>query len=217
MRGPARHGPWRWLWVFDTVRLQYLAVARPNRSTERRTELLPAIAKAFVELGYRRTTTAALAARCSTQEVVLYRLWPDKKAMFLAVLDHIYDTSLVMWEKLLTEQDGRTAAERLLAYEATHHGEFGFYRLIFAGFSETDDEEIRSALAGLYRRYHEFIVRRLVEHQGRATPEASAAAWALIGLGTVTSIGRELQLLSAGDRQSLWTTVGPLLLGRRQR
>ncbi|HEX6810424.1 MAG TPA: TetR/AcrR family transcriptional regulator [Planctomycetota bacterium] len=191
---------------------------RPDRSHERRAELLPAIAKAFAELGYRRTTTAELAARCETQEVVLYRLWPDKKTMFLAVLDHIYDTSAAAWEKLLTATDAQSAAERLLEYESTHHGEWGFYRLIFAGISDTDDPQIRDALARLYTRYHEFVVRRLLEHRGeRAKAGVEQAAWALIGLGTIASVGKELGLLDNRDRSALWRTVGPLLLGKRQR
>lgn len=191
---------------------------RPDRSHERRTEFLPAIAKAFAELGYRRTTTAELATRCEVQETVLYRLWPDKKAMFIAVLDHVYDTSVAAWEKLLTAGDERSAAERLLAYEATHHGEFGFYRLIFAGISDADDPAIRDALARLYTRYHEFIVRRLREHRSdQAGAGIEQAAWALIGLGTIASVGKELGLLAASQRTQLWETVGPVLLGKRRR
>lgn len=190
---------------------------RPDRSKERRAELLPEIARAFAELGYRRTTTAALAARCETQEVVLYRLWPDKKAMFLAVLEHVYDVSVRAWDKLLAADDGRSAAERLLAYEATHHGEFGFYRLVFAGLSEADDAEVRTALQQFYTRYHEFIVRRLVEHRGgRPGKDVAMAAWALIGLGTISSVGKELGLLAGPDRRQLWETIGPLLLGVRR-
>lgn len=191
---------------------------RPDRSHERRAEFLPAIAKAFAELGYRRTTTAELATRCEVQETVLYRLWPDKKAMFVAVLDHVYDTSVTAWEKLLTANDEDSAAERLLAYEATHHGEFGFYRLIFAGISDADDPDIRQALARLYTRYHEFIVRRLLEHRGdKASAGVAQAAWALIGLGTIASVGKELGLLASSHRTQLWETIGPLLLGKRRR
>jgi AcrR family transcriptional regulator len=203
------------------------ATARPDRSDERRAELLPAIARAFAELGYRRATTAELAARCGTQEVVLYRLWPDKKAMFVAVLDHVYDTSVRAWQQLLDADDGRSAAERLLEYEATHHGEHGFHRLVFAGLSEADDPQLRAALARLYTRYHEFVVQRLAEHRGGASArggrgdgggaEGELAAWALIALGTITSIGRELRLLTAAQRQRLWRGIGPLLLGRRRR
>jgi len=174
------------------------------------------MARAFAELGYRRATTAELAARCDTQEVVLYRLWPDKKAMFIAALGHVYDASTLVWEGLLAGNDGRSSAERLLAYEATHHGEFGLYRLVFAGLNEVDDRDVRQELCHMYRRYHEFVVRRLLEH--RADKNAVApdlVAWALIGMGTISSIGRELGLLQPAQRRRLWETVGPLLLGER--
>ena len=54
---------------------------RVSRLAEKRRELLPIVARAFADLGYRRTTTAALAGSCGVQENILYRLWPDKKAM----------------------------------------------------------------------------------------------------------------------------------------
>ena len=47
---------------------------RPSKADERRRELLPLVAEAFSELGYRRATTAELAARCGVQENILYRL-----------------------------------------------------------------------------------------------------------------------------------------------
>jgi AcrR family transcriptional regulator len=150
---------------------------------------------------------------------VLYRLWPDKKAMFIAAIEHVYDASRAAWEDLLAATDRHSAAERLLAHEASHHGEWGLYRLVFAGLSELDDDQVRDALRRMYVRYHEFIVRRLDEHRGGAADGAPAAlaAWALIGMGTVTSIGRELGLLGPAHRKRLWDDVGPLLLGRRQR
>ena len=68
---------------------------RPNRTAERRRELIPVIARAFTELGYRRSTTAELARRCEVQENILYRLWPDKRAMFIAAIEHMaFDESL---------------------------------------------------------------------------------------------------------------------------
>ena len=92
---------------------------RPDRSTERRRELAPALARAFAELGYRRATTAELAQRCGVQEKALYRLWPDKRALFLAALDQVFAESEAVWERLASERgSGASAAERLLAYEA---------------------------------------------------------------------------------------------------
>ena len=63
---------------------------RPNHSAQRRRELTPIVARTFAELGFRRTTTAELARRCGVRENVLYRLWPDKKAMFIAAIEYVY-------------------------------------------------------------------------------------------------------------------------------
>ena len=76
---------------------------RPDRSQERRAELLPVVAAAFAELGYRRASTAELAERCGVRVNVLYRLWPDKRAMFVAAIHHVFDGSLATWEALLEE------------------------------------------------------------------------------------------------------------------
>lgn len=41
---------------------------RPSRLPEKRRELLPTVARAFAELGYRRATTAELARRCGVPD-----------------------------------------------------------------------------------------------------------------------------------------------------
>lgn len=192
-------------------------MARPNQTQERRRELLPIVARTFAELGYRRTTTAELARRCGVQENILYRLWPDKKAMFIAAIGYVYEVSVTIWDKLLAEGDGeQTAAERLLAYESEHHGEFGYYRIVFAGLSETDDPEVRAALADMYQRYQRFVRRQVAAHRdARNTPElpdAALAAWAVVGLGMVANIARELGLVSDGQRRRLFAKVGQTLL-----
>ena len=194
---------------------------RPNRSAERRRELLPRIAQAFADSGYRRTTTAGLARRCGVQETVLYRLWPDKKAMFTACIDYIYQVSRSVWLSLLDQAPaGSSAAEHLLQYEAGHLGELGMYRIVFAGLSETDDPEIRRHLRLMYRRFQRFISVQVASHRraagAHARPGAEVAAWAIVGLGTVAYVGRELDLLSAGERALLIREAGRLLLEGRK-
>ncbi len=187
---------------------------RPSQIHEKRRELLPIVARTFAELGYRRTTTAELAARCGVQENILYRLWPDKKAMFIATIGYVYDLSVAIWGRLLVDKG--TAAKRLLEYEAGHHGEFGHYRIVFAGLSETDDPDIRAALADMYQRYQRFVREQIVAHRSQrsttAMPDAALAAWAVIGLGTVANIGREFGLLSDRQRRRLIAEIGGLLL-----
>ena len=194
-------------------------MARPSQTSEKRRELLPVVARAFAEMGYRRTTTADLARRCGVRENVLYRLWPDKKAMFVAAIDYVFDLSAETWRTLLKQSNKKqTHARRLLAYEAAHHGEMGLYRIIFAGLSETDDPDIRAALGRMYGHFQQFIREQIEAHRSAggkdhdAAPGAASAAWAVIGLGTVANIGRELGLMDDADRRRLMDQVGSCLL-----
>lgn len=190
---------------------------RPSQTAEKRRELLPVVARTFADLGYRRTTTAELASRCNVQENILYRLWPDKKAMFIAAIDYVYELSEATWKGLLGRGGNGASAQKLLSYESEHLGEFGHSRIIFAGLGETDDPEIRAALSAMYKRFQGFSKDQVNSHRSsRSTKSAvdpALAAWALVGLGTVASIARELKLLTDKDRKRLMTEVGNLLLG----
>ncbi|MHC4429293.1 MAG: TetR/AcrR family transcriptional regulator [Planctomycetota bacterium] len=195
---------------------------RPSQRQERRLELVPVLARTFADLGYRRTTTAELAERCGVRENILYRLWPDKRAMFIAALDYVYQLSEETWDKLLARADGRaTPAELILEYESTHHGEFGLYRIVFAGLSETDDPEIAKAMKRLYGRFQRFACTQVAAHRKGAAAcaptDPALVAWAVVGLGTVANIGRELGLLSARDRKRLVGEIGRALLGEKGR
>jgi AcrR family transcriptional regulator len=190
---------------------------RPDRSEERRLAIKPLLARAFSELGYRRATTAALAERCQVQEKALFRLWPDKRAMFLAALEQVFLESQKVWSRVAEDPgDQSSAAERLLGYEAVHHGEQRLYRIIFAGLSETDDPEIRAALADLFGRFHALIESHLTDHRSQSRQanaiDAELVAWAIVGLGTVANIGRELNLLRKSARSDLFRKVGARML-----
>lgn len=194
---------------------------RPSLAHEKRRKLLPLVADAFAEVPYRRMTTAELARRCGVQENILYRLWADKKAMFVAAIAYVFESSLEAWARVLKRSKARgTPAEKLLAYEAQHHGEFGRYRVLFAGLGETDDPEIRAALADTYARYQRTVRQEIEAHRDKAgrpasgplVPDPEHAAWGVVGLGILANIGRELGLLGGVDRQALFETIGRMLL-----
>jgi AcrR family transcriptional regulator len=190
-------------------------VGRPSQVEDKRKELIPLIARAFADLGYRRVTTAELASRCGVMENVLYRLWRDKKAMFIASIDWVYDRATAAWKSAMAKDAPGTPAERMLAYEAKHIGEFGHMRIVFAGLSETDDPEIRQSLVAMYRKYHAFVLEQVDAHRtvGKSrTLDHSLAAWAFIGLGTMATIALELELLGDRTRQGLIKEIGAHLL-----
>lgn len=190
---------------------------RPNRSKQRRAEFLPAIAQAFAELGYRRATTAELARRLDVRENTLFRLWPDKKAMFLAAIEHVYEGTQQNWADLLAthEPASGSAAERLLAHEARHHGESRLYRIVFAGLNEVDDPEVRRALRRMFQRFHRFVADQIDAHRGGVDtpPEPELAAWGVIGLGLMSDVTQELKLLNPRQRETVFRETGQQLLG----
>jgi AcrR family transcriptional regulator len=192
-------------------------MSRPSQIIQKRRELLPIIAGTFTERGYRRTTTAELGRRCGVRENILYRLWPDKKAMFIAAIDFVFDLSAQTWGKLLAGcPSAEQGARQLLDYEAGHHGEFGHYRIVFAGLSETDDPDIRRALQRMFGRFQQFLANQIETGRRKKTksslPVPALAAWAMLGLGTAANISRELGLLNGRQRRQLIAKVGQLLL-----
>jgi len=195
-------------------------MARPNQQDQRRRELIPVIAQTFARFGYARATTAELAAAVDLRENQLYRLWPNKKAMFLAAVDYLYDRQVVEWDPLLTADDPVQAMRDVLENEARHRGETGLHRITFAGLGEADDPDIRKALASMYQRIHRYVTKALERQQaarsGNVSPTGlppELAAWALISLGTQASMARELKLFTSKTQQSLIRDVGAQLAG----
>ena len=190
---------------------------RPSQIDQQRKRLLPVVCQVFSEWGYHRTTTAALAQRCKVRENILYRLWRDKKAMFLAAIDDIFQSRAERWSRIVTERPTpEQGAEAMVAYEAKHQGEFGFYRVVFTALVEADDPEIREAITAMYRRFHERI-RKMIEtkREGDKRPpglSAHATAWAMIGLATVSNIIRELELLRPRQREDMFAKTAKHLV-----
>ncbi len=190
---------------------------RLNQTDVQRGKLLPIVCQVFSELGYRRTTTAELAERCGVRENILYRLWPDKKAMFLAAIDDIFQRRAETWGQILAERPTtERAAEVMVAYEAKHQGEFGFYRVVFTALVEADDPDIRKAITGMYRRFQQRICKLIeTNREGCKSPaglSADATAWALIGLATVSNIIRELELLRPRQREDMFAQTAKCLI-----
>jgi AcrR family transcriptional regulator len=174
----------------------------------------------FSELGYRRATTAELAERCGVRENILYRLWPNKKAMFLAAIDHIFQYRLETWSKISADQlTPQETVDRLISYEAKHQGEFGFYRIVFSALSENDDEQIRSALTRMYRQFHQLLCRRVDAGREdgceRELLREDEAAWGLMGVATMSSIIRELGLLRTRHREQMFASVAKYVVRGR--
>lgn len=192
-------------------------MARPNKSEERRRKLLPLLAEAFSELGYHRSTTAELAAKCDVQEVVLYRLWPNKNSMFVAAIEFLFDRRMEKWQATLAEPSkDSTRAARLIELTSQNLGEQPLYRIVFAALSETDDAEIKNVLRRLYQKYHERVAMEVTRHRKQAKVQNTAndddTAWALIGLVAFMNIVLDLNLMKVTNQRRFFTTIASWLL-----
>ena len=190
---------------------------RPDQSDQRRAEWIPVLARCFAEHGYRRATTAMLAREVGTQENALFRLWPSKKAMFLAAIDHVFAATEQAWQSVIEEQpDDGSTARQLLAWEASHHGQNRLYRIVFAGLSETDDPDIRRRLQDRFLKAHDQIVPPVRDHRGddSTRPDVPTTAWGFVALGLLADVFHELDLLDPTERTDVFLALGrPLLDG----
>ncbi|WP_159948816.1 TetR/AcrR family transcriptional regulator [Rhizobium sp. 18065] len=59
---------------------------KTHSDTDRRSDIIDTARKTFVELGFSGTTTDIVAARCRISKQTLYRLFPSKSDLFLAVV-----------------------------------------------------------------------------------------------------------------------------------
>ena len=175
--------------------------------------LLPIVAAAFAELGYRSATTAQLARRCKVRENVLYRCWPTKLDMFVASIEYVVDSSLGRWQRLPVKPRGQAA--RLLDFEAVQHGELGRYKIVFEALSEVGEPPIKAALRRMYERFHGFIAGQLDAAGGTGLP-AELAAWAMIALGTMSNVSRAVGLMSDTQRRQFVRQAGRLIMSRQE-
>ena len=134
--------------------------------------------------------------------------------MFVAAIDYVHQLTEATWKEQGTGKGRGSAAERILEKEAAQLGEFRNYRLIFTGLSELDDKAIRESLRAMYGKWHKTIRRYIEAHRGSGKGHLPppVAAWAVMGLGTIVTIGSELGLLSGADRRALLEDGGKMFL-----
>ena len=181
---------------------------KTDKRSEKRKEMLPLVAKAFAFYGYRRATTSSIAKECGVKEVILYRLWEDKKAMFIASVQYLTDNILDIWEgQAAKASQGSKPLEVLFDYESTHFAELGHYLIIFSGLNEVDDPDIKQALQEMYNRIHRYLVGVIQNFYGDneqvGSDLAELVAWRLMGVGTMVTIGKHLGILEDEMREKM--------------
>ncbi|MBC7965879.1 MAG: TetR/AcrR family transcriptional regulator [Fuerstia sp.] len=181
-------------------------MAIPRLNEDKRTQFLPVMARYFSVHGYDGTTTAGIAEACGVRQNVLYRIWSDKEAMFVAVIRYIQDYTIQFWEDI-SRQKNETKAEAILRIQSRDHGVMGYYRVVYSGLLQ-ESPSIRKAIREMYQGMHQYIERvveahRLERGQPNCRFDADVAAWGMMGLGAMVDVQRELQIKSQKARAAM--------------
>ncbi|MDG2013720.1 MAG: TetR/AcrR family transcriptional regulator [Pirellulaceae bacterium] len=167
-----------------------------KRGTARKPDFLPLIADVFAECGYRRATTATLAKRCGVRENELYRIWPNKKSMFLDAIGFIFESVASSWAESIEQKTDITAAQQLIDSQLHHRGDSRLHRIIFSGLNEVDDPDICRALRDLYLNFHkmisDYVRKHRQQHQLQSSLSDDTISWMMIGIGSIFDIQQEL-------------------------
>lgn len=160
-------------------------MSRMNAS-DRRQQLLEAAIAYFALHGFRGATTAGLARAAGVTEPILYRHFPSKQALFVALLERAGRETLAEWRKAIAPLSSPMDKLRVLLRlnPATHPHLGRYYRIIFHAQAEIRDPQILLALQRHYQRYARFLTNLLqaAQRAGHVRKDvlASGLAWQLI-------------------------------------
>ncbi|HKB94235.1 MAG TPA: TetR/AcrR family transcriptional regulator, partial [Gaiellaceae bacterium] len=136
-------------------------------AAERRLALVDTAIRLFTESSYRGTTTADIARAAGVSEPILYRHFDSKRDLYLAALDHVWETVRTGWEKT-REAWGRKleeATDVCAAVEAIGKGHVSvrspklqLAELWVQALGEaSEDPDLRRHLRRHMREVHDFV------------------------------------------------------------
>ena len=177
----------------------------PQKQAAKQAYFLPIMAECFSTHGFGGTTTAVIAKACGVPQNVLYRIWPTKEAMFVAVIKHIHVFTIQLWNDT-NPKVGETKAEAIIKFQSEDHGTLRYYMVIYSSLLQSSPE-IRAATRKLYCGVHRYLTQVIKQHRDERNLSgcrytASEAAWGLIGAAAVADVQRELNVESQAKRKS---------------
>jgi AcrR family transcriptional regulator len=125
---------------------------------ERRVQLVEAAVEEFAQAGLAGASTEAIAKRAGISHAYLFRLFPTKRALFAATVDHTFDHVLETFEQAYAERDPDEPVLAVLghAYIALLEDRS---RLLFQlhAYAACGDEDIRAHVRSRYLAVFEWV------------------------------------------------------------
>lgn len=193
-------------------------------AAKRREQLLDTAAKLFAVHGYAGATTSQIARAAGVTEPIIYRHFPSKRDLFIALIERTGESTIRLWEHELRDAaDPADRLQRLIgANPMVSNKGRGIYRVIVQAMTEAEDPKVQEALMQHIARLHEFVQAEVQRAQDsgkvskRFSPELTA--WALIHLGLGYGVLSAMGVTRHGVDEtgmSIRDLLSELLLGPR--
>ncbi|HEX3813988.1 MAG TPA: TetR/AcrR family transcriptional regulator [Mycobacteriales bacterium] len=118
---------------------------------QRRETVLRAAIEEFAHGGLNGTSTQAIAARAGISQPYLFRLFPNKKALFIAVLQDAYRQVVERFEAAVGDATGDEALQAMAVSYTELIADRTFLLLALQGFAGCDDEDVQNATRRCFR------------------------------------------------------------------
>jgi AcrR family transcriptional regulator len=112
---------------------------------QRRATVLDAATEEFAHGGLDGTSTQTIATRAGISQPYLFRLFPNKKALFVAVVERSHKEIVARFEAAVGNRTGEDALHAMAETYQQLITNRTFLLLSLQGFAACDDEEVRDA------------------------------------------------------------------------
>ncbi|EZQ12761.1 TetR family transcriptional regulator [Halopseudomonas bauzanensis] len=177
----------------------------------RKAEIVAAVLDLADRIGPDRVTTGAAASAVGVSQAALFRHFPTKAAMWLAVADHVAGELAMEWQRALAGTDN--PLDRVTALMAAQLGQIAatptLPMLLFSRELNVGNEDLRAAFRGLLMKFQGLIVTELARGQAAgslrrevAPEDAAVLLTSLVqGMAIRWSLGaRNFSLIGEGKR-----------------
>ena len=176
----------------------------PPRKTQRRQQILEALAQMLEANPGNRITTAGLARQVGVSEAALYRHFPSKSKMFEGLIEFIEETLFSRIKIILNEE--RTAqvrCEKMLVLLLTFADRNpGITRILTGDALAGETERLRLRVAQLFDRFETQLKQVLREAEMREGLRPAIPLPAAANLLMATAEGRISQYVRSGFQRS---------------
>lgn len=164
----------------------------------RREQLIEVATGLFARLGYDATTTAAIAQSAGISEPVLYRHFPSKQALFVAVVQSLSERSMARWKGICDPPDDPCEQLRQVChneYDALVNAPDA-YRLFHGVMANGRNEVALAAIRKHFRELEQMFVAMLRAGQKQSVFRADFDPRAMVSLLVATGIGLAMHELA---------------------